>query len=114
VHRGARSHSENCVLHARIDWVVDVAPRDAYLPLTAPTVSNLSGLSDRLQRTSPAPFLCSLTNQTVPATPIRLPSGSVKWPTRRSVPGARSGPIWRLPPRLSAFWRAASTSGTPM
>lgn len=28
----------------------------------------------------------------VPATPIRLPSGSVKWPTTRPV-GARSGPI---------------------
>jgi hypothetical protein len=48
----------------------------------------------------------------VPATPIRLPSGSVKWPTTRPV-GARSGPIRRLPPRLSAFCRAASTSGTP-
>ena len=48
----------------------------------------------------------------VPATPIRLPSGSVKWPTTRPV-GARSGPIRRFPPRLSALCRAASTSGTP-
>jgi hypothetical protein len=49
----------------------------------------------------------------VPATPIKWPSGSVKWPTTRFVPGARSGPIRRVPPRLSAFWSAASTSGTP-
>ncbi len=48
----------------------------------------------------------------VPATPIKLPSGSAKWPTTRPV-GARSGPIRRFPPRLSAFCRAASTSGTP-
>ncbi len=49
----------------------------------------------------------------VPATPTTLPSGSVKWPTTRPV-GARSGPIRRVPPRLSAFCNAASTSGTPM
>jgi MerR family copper efflux transcriptional regulator len=49
----------------------------------------------------------------VPARPIMLPSGSVKWPTTRSRPGACSGPIRRVPPRLSAFWSAASTSGTP-
>src|SRR5215211_1759976 len=48
----------------------------------------------------------------VPATPIRLPSGSVNWPTT-SVPGVPSGPILRVPPRLSAFCSAASTSGTP-
>ena len=38
-----------------------------------------------------------------PARPIRFPSGSVKWPTTRSRSGARSGPILRCPPRLSAF-----------
>ena len=47
----------------------------------------------------------------LPATPIRLPSGSVKWPITRPLPGASSGPIRRIPPRLSAFWSAASTSG---
>jgi GrpB protein len=50
----------------------------------------------------------------VPATPIRCPSGSVKWPTTKGEPGARSGPIVRVPPRLSALLSAASTSGTPM
>jgi len=44
--------------------------------------------------------------------PIRWPSGSVKWPMSMSVPGIWSGPIRRVPPRLSAFWSAASTSGT--
>jgi hypothetical protein len=48
----------------------------------------------------------------VAATPIRLPSGSVKWPTTSPV-GACSGPILRVPPRLSAFCSAASMSGTP-
>ena len=47
-----------------------------------------------------------------PATPIRLPSGSVKCPTT-SPDGARSGPITRLPPSRSARCRAASTSATP-
>jgi NAD(P)-dependent dehydrogenase (short-subunit alcohol dehydrogenase family) len=50
-------------------------------------------------------------DQPTPATPTRLPSGSVKWPTTRPD-GARSGPIRRFPPRLSALARAASTSGT--
>ena len=53
-----------------------------------------------------------LTVPVVPATPIRLPSGSVKCPTTRPV-GARSGPITRLPPSRSARCRAASTSATP-
>ena len=48
-----------------------------------------------------------------PATPIKLPSGSVNWPITRSRPGARSGPTRRAPPRPSAFRSAASTSGTP-
>jgi hypothetical protein len=48
-----------------------------------------------------------------PATPIRLPSGSVKWPTTRSLPGFLLGPITRLPPSRSAACSAASTSGTP-
>jgi len=48
----------------------------------------------------------------VPATPMRLPSGSVKCPTT-SPDGARSGPITRLPPSRSARCRAASTSATP-
>ena len=47
-----------------------------------------------------------------PATPIRLPSGSVNWPTTRPC-RARSGPMMRFPPRRSASWRAAPTSGTP-
>ena len=34
---------------------------------------------------------CVTPGYAVPATPIRLPSGSVKWPTTRPV-GARSGP----------------------
>lgn len=49
----------------------------------------------------------------VPATPMRFPSGSVSCPTTR-VPGVPSGPMRRLPPRLSALVRAASTSGTWM
>jgi hypothetical protein len=48
----------------------------------------------------------------VAARPIRLPSGSVKWPTVSPV-GARSGPNVRVPPRRSASCSAASTSGTP-
>jgi SAM-dependent methyltransferase len=47
----------------------------------------------------------------VPATPMRLPSGSVNCPTTR-VPGMPSGAITRVPPGCSAFWSAASTSGT--
>ncbi len=47
-----------------------------------------------------------------PASPIKCPSGSVKCATTRSVRGACWGPIWRVPPRLSAF-ASASTSGTP-
>ena len=48
-----------------------------------------------------------------PATPSTWPSGSAKWPTTRSAPGFFSGPNRRVPPRLSALWSAASTSGTP-
>jgi transcriptional regulator with XRE-family HTH domain len=48
-----------------------------------------------------------------PATPITLPSGSAKCPTANS-PSAGSGPIRRVPPRLSAVPSAASTLGTPM
>ena len=44
-------------------------------------------------------------------TPTRLPSGSVNWP-RTTMPMMSSGPITRLPPRLSAFCSASSTSGT--
>ena len=44
-----------------------------------------------------------------PATPIRVPSGSVKWPTTRPF-GDVAGPITRVPPRLSARCNAASTS----
>jgi len=51
--------------------------------------------------------------QLVLAKPMRCPSGSVKWPTTKSVPGTVSGPMRRVPPRDSACWRAASTSGTP-
>ncbi len=42
-----------------------------------------------------------------------LAYGSVKWPTTNGLPGARSGPIVRTPPSLSASRSAASTSGTP-
>jgi hypothetical protein len=45
-------------------------------------------------------------------TPIRCPSGSVNWPMSMSVPGTGSGPMTRLPPRLSAFVSETSTSGT--
>jgi hypothetical protein len=48
-----------------------------------------------------------------PATPIRLPSGSVKCPMTRSVPGFFSGPSTRVPPSRSAACSAASTLGTP-
>jgi hypothetical protein len=41
------------------------------------------------------------TGHCTPATPTRLPSGSVKWPMTSS-PGVPSGPNSRVPPRRSA------------
>lgn len=50
-------------------------------------------------------------NHCVPATPIRLPSGSVNCPTTR-LPGVPSGPIRLVPPSRSASVKAASTFWT--
>ena len=48
-----------------------------------------------------------------PATPIRVPSGSLKWPTTSPL-GDVTGPMTRVPPRSSARCNEAPTSGTPM
>ena len=47
----------------------------------------------------PHPSGCG--NQPTPATPISVPSGSLKWPTMSPF-GDVAGPITRVPPRLSA------------
>jgi hypothetical protein len=44
-------------------------------------------------------------------TPITCPSGSLNWPIS-IMSMIFSGPITRVPPRLSAFWSASSMSGT--
>src|ERR1700733_10654310 len=46
-----------------------------------------------------------------PATPIRVPSGSLKWPTTSPF-GDVTGPMTRVPPRSSARCNADPTSGT--
>ena len=49
---------------------------------------------------------------TTPATPIKVPSGSLKCPTTRPF-GDVAGPMTRDPPSSSARCNAASTFGTP-
>ena len=74
-------------------------------PILAPDVFNAVQADDRYTHGLPGHF--------GPATPTRLPAGSVKWPTTTPPASLRAGPRARFPPRRSAWCRAASTSGTP-